>query len=389
MRKFRVAGLLIAGCSSPPARPTEAATVDLAAQEEGEALCKAGWNLSAAVDIHADCPMCGNRCRGKAQVDTSGKAEVRGCCGTCRKMLGIRYNSGKVVGVVIQELTRPSCRKLTWFAVRAGVAKSGGLFRGKCRSCQSAFDFRVTTGERSESCGMVCRRWPFAFAGCGARATREEGATSRIAGAGPGATSNQGVIDVMVEAWIPDATIQAPPGSGYDYFYGDGRGLKKHGSARMSHWLKIQLAPGGGVTPLDEKRGCGETYGLSRGKLYKATAPTTKMTSKITTSGTDVIIKINGAANNPLVKGSPDVDCYFTLRLRVVTLKNGQRRIHCWLSGQHDGFPNYWVWVGPQNLHVHEHKLGSQSPWSLAGWGEWKVAPPANGNPTAVVNYPE
>ncbi|GEM_PF-6008452 len=219
------------------------------------------------------------------------------------------------------------------------------------------------------------------------------------------AARGKGVVDLYVDSWIPHKFLMptSPAESakfyigtiGYQAFGGDNRGTQKGGNARTRHWVSLELKPGGGFRVLGEVKRIGLTHGYWKtgGKWAKPNvdrAGDSGLSSHVKSDGGHVVVEMKGSAGNPLVAHAPSIDYEYSVRLAVVTNPDTQKReIRAWLSGSHDGYPNYSVWLGTKCLYVHDYGGHKQELESLFPPMEWEVPEPGGAVPSGVVPYPE
>ncbi|WP_042228409.1 DUF3238 domain-containing protein [Paenibacillus popilliae] len=178
-------------------------------------------------------------------------------------------------------------------------------------------------------------------------------------------------VVIKIKAFIPEATIPHPNPLVGTTFDGDNRGFSFDGSYRIAQYIKVDLDDLDIVTDMAMTgTTCENVLKFYPSEVAPSSVETQKKCKKASTSGIkveDVKVKDNilyfkavGAASNPRVPGSPDIDyeMYFTVR------KNGRVCV----AGGHDGFPNYEVWVQknnetPKNLYQYDH--GTEGPGAL------------------------
>ena len=96
------------------------------------------------------------------------------------------------------------------------------------------------------------------------------------------------------------------------------------------------------------------------------------VTVSTTRSGNIVTIRLIGSAGNPfrhvpVIENTIDYEFEFVIDF---TDMNNPTFV---MSGRHDGFPNYEVYVNEQQVHAFAHS--TQTPFSLFPPMEWIVAP--------------
>ena len=174
----------------------------------------------------------------------------------------------------------------------------------------------------------------------------------------------------------------------YDYreFGTDNRNAPmKGGSARQWSYAEVDIC--NEQTPLvDKKHGIGESHSYrlvtdkNTGKLVeveeKKTASGGGMSETVSRSGDNVVVNLKGATSIPFVKGSPDIDYDYTI---VLWKEEGDKVVYR-VSGEHDGFPAYEIFIGSVNVYFHTPKINEgQNPLSPfnAGQSLASLLPPA------------
>ena len=99
------------------------------------------------------------------------------------------------------------------------------------------------------------------------------------------------------------------------------------------------------------------------------TAPKTGVTAHSVRAGNVVTVHIVGSVPNPLVLLLPNIDYEFEFSIDFED-QNNPRFL---LTGAHDGFPNYEVYVNERQVYGYVH--GDQWPISLFPPMEWIVGP--------------
>jgi len=191
-------------------------------------------------------------------------------------------------------------------------------------------------------------------------------------------------IDVYVDSFIPfdrienPSPVTIPPDTTYYHaFMGDGkyRGFIKGGSSRMYSSVVVDLCA---ENPLIiQSHDTGTTTGYRHVTITtrkvpwydlftaafriievsdSAKASTEDMEESVEKlDGCCVKIKIDGAASDPLITLSPDADYHY-----VVTLcceESGQIKYK--ITGRHDGFPSFSIFIGPKLVYSFDGSANS------------------------------
>ena len=166
-------------------------------------------------------------------------------------------------------------------------------------------------------------------------------------------------VKVWVNAFIPypriDMFVKVPAVGEVGYcFLGDNRDFSDAANASCRTHQEVEFD----VTPFNtvkDVRSTGETHKVdcaSGREIARKQAKTDRIVNKVTQLSAEVIrVKMSLAANNPLVFGAPDIDLEILLDLNLP-----QRYVI--VSGAHDGFPAYEVYVSIEGMgtqRVHEH----------------------------------
>lgn len=185
-------------------------------------------------------------------------------------------------------------------------------------------------------------------------------------------------FSVTINAFIPAEWVWDP--FGYVIFEGDHRWFARDGSSRMTsvtqfmnprYSVQVTLGQPSHHTGLTVSYdhgtsvdGSGHITSAARAdwepyvdkKWDWATASTSGMhCTPQRISSNAVRLTCAGAANNPLVPGSPDIDYHFTIRFDL----GDQQVLWTLEQGCHDPFPAYEVWLDNSAVYQFMHDSGS------------------------------
>ena len=190
-------------------------------------------------------------------------------------------------------------------------------------------------------------------------------------------------VKFWINAFIEPAHVDGPPGYGlvydYEYFSGDGRGFSDeiHASARLHSEVEISGIAEGNPVIAGQYHACGASHALDSSLNIVDTKTATPRASfdQVSMSGGHVTVGYTGAANMPLITGSPDIDMHGTFSVDVAT---GVVQF----SGMIDAFPWYEAYAAvnggsPVTLFA-ENPTGS-GPLDLMGDANRGVYGTANG----------
>ena len=192
------------------------------------------------------------------------------------------------------------------------------------------------------------------------------------------------LVMIYADAWIPYARLAHPlggaiPGLGpfwaenpyHHEFRGDVRKEPRlFGPSRMFSWALVDMDD---QVLLASAHGVGETVGFyhelvpvagTSGGLFggplkriveksdRATASTSEMEETLTIEGPTVVVEFEAEAHNPLIPAlfAPEIDYNFEIRLTLQSAGTVAYRI----SGNHDGFPAYSIFLNAQNVYWHD-----------------------------------
>lgn len=172
-------------------------------------------------------------------------------------------------------------------------------------------------------------------------------------------------VKVWVNAFIPykriDMFVKVPALGDVGYcFLGDDRGFSDAADASCRTHQEVEFE----VTPFNtvrDVRSAGETHKVdckSGKELARKQAKVDRIVNRVTQLNAEVIrVKMSLAANNPLVFGAPDIDLELFLDLNLP-------RRELIITGAHDGFPAYEVYVSIEGMgtrRVHEYDPGANT----------------------------
>lgn len=97
-----------------------------------------------------------------------------------------------------------------------------------------------------------------------------------------------------------------------------------------------------------------------------AYAPTSNMTTSTNRiSNVKCEYFINGSGDNPLVNPSPNID--YNVKVTLDWTNSTSPKVS--VSGSHDGYPGYEVYLGTQRIYEFNPNLAGTTPWALLGDG--------------------
>jgi Protein of unknown function (DUF3238) len=146
-------------------------------------------------------------------------------------------------------------------------------------------------------------------------------------------------IKVWVKSFIPQSMVDGPPG--FKCFLGDNRGFSNsiNISARGHQEVEFDVAT---LSKTLEWQETGTTHQVNcqTGAILKQKKASKSglRSALIRRSGNEILVTFQGAINNPVVPGSPDIDLNVTFRINPVTRQ-------AVLIGEHDGFPAYEAYI--------------------------------------------
>lgn len=198
-----------------------------------------------------------------------------------------------------------------------------------------------------------------------------------------GNTTGDPEFVITINVFIPEEFASMPfPGQEPDssrVYGGDDRGFSRTGSSRIHQVVRVSRAlrfPGTSSTQIgmtveyDAESSIGlngrlrpeaksdTTLNDSHLKTRTATAAADGVRLRQERLGNQVNLVLSGAVPNPLLP-SPDID--YEIRFSI-DFTNPQNPAYS-VEGEHDGFPNYEVYVNEQRIHHYEH--GNATPLSL------------------------
>lgn len=174
-----------------------------------------------------------------------------------------------------------------------------------------------------------------------------------------------------LNAFISPDHVDGPPGYGlvynYEYFSGDGRGYSSdiHASSRLHSEAEITGVNTGQPQISFQWHDCGESHALdsSLSIIDSKKAAARGTFGEPTWDGSWVTVTYSGAANMPLITGSPDIDANGTF---YVDPFSGQVEFH----GMIDSFPWFEAYATVNNgapvMLINEDPTGS-GPQDLFG----------------------
>src|SRR3989344_5034063 len=197
-------------------------------------------------------------------------------------------------------------------------------------------------------------------------------------------------IDVYCDSYIPLTKVDAPllALTRCYAFDGDVRTTaQKFGPARIWSWVILDLC---GVDPiLYHLRGAGRTVGYYKTIRLQPVAPFISVpaivevqksgfadVSGVTASATKtsqacaIELAVSGSASDPLVSWAPALDYSYRISL---SCDFANKAVNYTIGGQHDGFPNYTIFIGETPVYHHDAIAKGQSAYSLFGSGEFDV----------------
>jgi hypothetical protein len=192
-------------------------------------------------------------------------------------------------------------------------------------------------------------------------------------------------FEIFINTFIPENNVPRPFAPS-KVFGGDDRSFNKYGGARTNYRVKV-LAPRASYSNhiISTYRLAGETseydaatsldgsgrltfaalndwsWGGDK-KLRWATADTSGLSCSTFRESPSVLrVHCWGNANNPLFDwgGLNDISYDLTVALSLPAQGSSTYEV----TGQHDGFPNYEIYLGDQLVYPYEH--GGQTPFSL------------------------
>lgn len=219
-------------------------------------------------------------------------------------------------------------------------------------------------------------------------------------------------VDILVDAFLPGWTSKGrlPNPVQYDILMDDMTGKPlpldkqvfdyhefatdnrntplKGGSARLSSYVVVDLCSGNPLVEKQHKISPTRDYRMEYkgGKFVEVEdvgiANDKGMHEKVTKNGDKVLVQIDGAASNPFLATAPDIDYH----VAILLWKEGNI-INYTVSGNHDGFPGYEVFIGNKLVHFWTPKVEEgqnplspfnrgQSIFSLFGSGDIDVEVP-------------
>lgn len=185
-------------------------------------------------------------------------------------------------------------------------------------------------------------------------------------------------VSITVNVFIPEQWVDHPNVLAGTVFEGDNRSWSRAGSSRIHQEVRLSLNPNSfrnlpkiGTTreyhkasSLDSSQNitiaARNDTSLNDGllKVGEATASMSSVTATRQQSGNVVTVHLVGSVGNPLVT-SPTIDYEISFSVDFSDPANLQFT----LIGDHDGFPNYEVYVNTEHIHGYAH--GSETPFSL------------------------
>jgi hypothetical protein len=194
--------------------------------------------------------------------------------------------------------------------------------------------------------------------------------------------------EIQIDTFIPEDNVAHPFMSDRVYKGDDRPDWFKFGDSRTREWLKI-IGPAATVYLIDEgpypdtgpssvyeASSSLDGYGRLTGEALSDWVPGSPLkidwdqasasglscsSSKLSTS--EMRVSCDGNAANPLVWSWAQWGASITYHLEIHLTFSGDGNVYYEVTGDHDGFPNYGIWVGDQRIYDYYH--GSQTPWSL------------------------
>lgn len=178
-------------------------------------------------------------------------------------------------------------------------------------------------------------------------------------------------VKFWINAFIEAAAVEGPPGYGlifdYEYFAGDNRGFSSdiHASSRLHSEIEITGVDTGHPEASFQWHDCGESHALNSSHSI---VDTMKADARATFTapawdGVGVRTHYTGAANMPLISGSPDIDANGTFTVYPFTGEVS-------FIGNIDAFPWFEAYASVNNGEpialFHEAPTGS-GPGDLFG----------------------
>ena len=178
-------------------------------------------------------------------------------------------------------------------------------------------------------------------------------------------------VSFYFDAFIPQATIGNPQGiiSSIDLFEGDNRGFEYRGSYRARQTFSVDLlAEDPQLIALDQDTG--ETIGLDSdgNEVARDKANTNGFDVDVDREGESIKIEADVRVGNPLVSLSPNIDYDYELSVSV-----SDKQLNWELTGDHDGFPAYSVYIGEELIYGHDPIAENQTAFSLFPPAEFSV----------------
>jgi hypothetical protein len=173
----------------------------------------------------------------------------------------------------------------------------------------------------------------------------------------------------------PSGTLLPPQSQRYDYheFSTDNRNKPMKGaSARQWSYVVVDLCNDNPF--VDKRHGVGISHGFryvwQNGRVVEVedtkTASDKGMSESVSKSGNSVVLHIKGATAIPFVQLSPTIDYDYT----IVLWKDGDNVVYR-ISGDHDGFPAYEIFIGTENVYFFTPKVAEgQNPLSPFNKGQ-------------------
>lgn len=178
-------------------------------------------------------------------------------------------------------------------------------------------------------------------------------------------------VSLYFDAFIPQDKIENPQAiiSSSDFFKGDNRGFEYGGSYRIRQTYLIDLLAEN-PKPIALSQDVGPTTGLdSNGNVVaRGQAGNEGLSVEVSREGEKVESEVVATATNPLVPFAPALDYEYDLSLELA-----QENLLWTLTGDHDGFPAYSVYIGETLVYSHDPIKEGQSPLSLFPPKEFEV----------------
>lgn len=185
-------------------------------------------------------------------------------------------------------------------------------------------------------------------------------------------------VSITVNSFIPEQWVDHPNIFAGTIFEGDNRSWSRNGHSRIHQEVFLSLNPNSfrNLPRIGTTREFHKASSLDAGqnitpaarndtilndgylKVGEATASMSGVTATRQQSGNVVTVHLIGSVGNPLTT-SPNIDYDISFAVDFSDPANLQFT----LIGDHDGFPNYEVYVNTEHIHGYAH--GSETPFSL------------------------